>query len=104
VDRYLEHSRVFLFANGGKPRCLLSSADFLPRNFDSRFEIVFPILDETLQAELRRVMEIQWSDNTSARVLDRNLTNTIAAGGTKPVRSQAEVHDWLEHGRAALEK
>ncbi|HEX2747469.1 MAG TPA: polyphosphate kinase 1 [Verrucomicrobiales bacterium] len=98
VDHYLEHSRIFLFANGGNPRCMLSSADFLPRNFDSRFEIVFPILDEALQAELRHVMEIQWSDNVKARVLDRGLSNSIAKGGKKPVRSQEEVRKWLENG------
>lgn len=98
VDRYLEHSRILLFANGGHPRCLLSSADFLPRNFDSRFEIVFPILDDALQAELRKVMEIQWHDNVKARVLDRGLSNNIAKGGKKPVRSQEATRDWLEHG------
>jgi polyphosphate kinase len=99
VDRYLEHSRIFLFANDGKPRCLLSSADFLPRNFDSRFEVVFPILDEALQSELRHVMELQWSDNVKARVLDRGLRNLIAKGGKEPVRSQDAVHHWLEHAK-----
>jgi len=101
VDRYLEHSRIFLFDNGGHPRCLLSSADFLPRNFDSRFEIVFPILDDALQAELRKVMEIQWRDNVKARVLDRSLSNTLAKGGKKPVRSQEAVRHWLEQGAGA---
>ena len=99
VDRHLEHSRIFLFHNNGQPRCLLSSADFLPRNFDSRFEIVFPILDTSLQSELRRIMEIQWSDNVKARVLDRGLHNCIAAGGKKHIRSQEAVRAWLEHGR-----
>lgn len=99
VDRYLEHSRILLFANGGHPRCLLSSADFLPRNFDSRFEIVFPILDDALHAELRRVMEIQWSDNVKARVLDGRLTNTIAKGGKKSVRSQEKIRKWLANAK-----
>jgi len=100
VDRYLEHSRVFFFRNGGQQRCLLSSADFLPRNFDSRFEVVFPILDSVLQAELRYVMETQWSDNVKARVLDKSLSNQISSGGKKRVRSQEAVRSWLEHGRA----
>lgn len=100
VDRYLEHSRVFFFHNGGQQRCLLSSADFLPRNFDSRFEVVFPILDSVLQAELRRVMEMQWSDNVKARVLDKSLSNKISEGGKKRVRSQEATRSWLEHGRA----
>jgi len=104
VDRHLEHSRIFLFHNGGQPRCLLSSADFLPRNFDSRFEVVFPILDISLQNELRRIMEIQWSDNVKARVLDGGLHNDIAAGGKKRVRSQEAVREWLEHGRGEAAK
>ncbi len=99
VDSYLEHSRVLFFNNGGHPRCYLSSADFLPRNFDSRFEAVFPVLDPRLQEELRKVMEIQWSDNVKARVLDRSLRNEIQRGGKKKVRSQQAVRDWLEHGR-----
>ena len=99
VDRHLEHSRILLFANGGQPRCFLSSADFLPRNFDSRFEIVFPVLDSALQSELRQVMEIQWSDNVKARVLDKTLSNQISPGGKKRVRSQEAVRHWLEHGR-----
>jgi polyphosphate kinase len=98
VDRHLEHSRILFFANGGHSRCFLSSADFLPRNFDSRFEIVFPVLDEALQAELRKVMELQWSDNVKARVLDRGLHNKIAKGAKKPVRSQEAVREWLERG------
>jgi polyphosphate kinase len=104
VDRYLEHSRVLIFHNGGQPRTWLSSADFLPRNFDSRFEVIFPILDPVLQSELRRVMEIQWSDNVKARVLDKELSNAINPGGKKRVRSQEAVRDWLEHGRGGEEE
>ena len=104
VDSHLEHSRVFLFHNGGQTRCLLSSADFLPRNFDSRFEVVFPILDPSLQKELRRIMELQWRDNVKARVLDRELHNRTASGGKKRVRSQEAIRDWLERGRADASK
>ena len=53
VDRYLEHSRILQFANAGEPKTFLSSADFLPRNFDSRFEIICPIYDPRLQSELQ---------------------------------------------------
>ena len=63
VDRYLEHSRVFRFANGGQPKVFLSSADFLPRNFDSRFEVICPIFDTALQNELTTYLELQWNDN-----------------------------------------
>ena len=56
-------------------------------------------LDETLQAELREVMEIQWRDNTKARVLDNRLRNQIAHTGKKPVRSQEAIRAWLERAK-----
>ncbi len=104
VDRYLEHSRVFLFANGGKPRCFLSSADFLPRNFDSRFETAFPIQDSSLQMELRKVMELQWEDNVKSRVLDSHLRNETACTGKTPLRSQEAICKWLSAKKPELRK
>ncbi len=97
VDGYLEHSRIFRFANGGQPKLFLSSADFLPRNFDSRFEVICPIFDPAIQNELNTYLELQWSDNQKSRVLDRALLNHYAKG-THPklaVRAQAVIRDWL---------
>ncbi len=96
VDRYLEHSRIFIFANGSQQRVLLSSADFLPRNFDKRFETAIPVLDPLLQKELVHVLETQWQDTSSARELDRNLNNKPAAGKRGGRRSQVEIREWLE--------
>ncbi len=96
VDRYLEHSRIFIFENGGKPRYFLSSADFLPRNFDSRFEVICPIYDPKLQAELHEYVEIQCRDNQKARVLDRGLTNQLPkTDGSVKVRAQDAIRQWL---------
>ena len=101
VDRYLEHSRIFIFTNGGKSHYHISSADFLPRNYDSRFESVCPILDKRLQQELQTYMDIQWRDNTKARVLDQKLTNKISKGGRRDsekdvkVRAQMDIADHL---------
>lgn len=95
VDQYLEHSRILMFHNGGSPRFFLSSADFLPRNFDSRFEIVCPVYDPALQENLRQYLEIQWSDNTKARVLDRKLANQVVKNGKPPVRAQETLPEWL---------
>jgi polyphosphate kinase len=63
VDRYLEHARIFYFHNGGDPVYLLSSADWMQRNFDRRVEIAFPVIDVRLQAELKNILEIQLEDN-----------------------------------------
>ena len=95
VDRYLEHSRILVFRNGGSPRYLLSSADFLPRNFDSRFEIVCPIYDPVLQQQLQHCLDIQWSDNTKARVLDKKLANHLVKSSGPPVRAQEVMREWL---------
>lgn len=86
---------MFVFGNSGNPRVFLSSADFLPRNFDSRFEIIVPVLDEELRDELTHYLELQWADNVKARVLDAALTNTIAKGGDKAQRCQESIPEWL---------
>lgn len=96
VDRLLEHSRILIFANGGDARYFISSADFLPRNFDSRFEVVTPVYDDVLRRELRAAMELQWADNSRARILDRKLSNQISKGRKKPVRFQEDFRRWLE--------
>jgi polyphosphate kinase len=62
VDRYLEHARIFYFQNGGNDTFLLASADWMPRNFDRRIEIAFPVLDPRLQAKLKDFLELQLAD------------------------------------------
>jgi polyphosphate kinase len=62
VDRYLEHARIFYFQNGGNDTFLLSSADWMPRNFDRRIEIAFPVIDPRLQTRLKDFLELQLAD------------------------------------------
>lgn len=70
IDRFLEHSRVLLFGNGGNELCYISSADLMVRNLDQRTEVACPILDPILRKEIKKHLEIQWKDNTKARILD----------------------------------
>jgi polyphosphate kinase len=97
VDRYLEHSRVFVFGNGGKPRYYLSSADLLPRNLDSRFEIICPVEDKKLQEQLATYLQLQWKDVVKARELDKKLSNPPRSKGKKAraTRAQKTIRDWL---------
>lgn len=97
VDKYLEHSRMLIFHNGGKPEVYLSSADFLPRNFDTRVETVFPVLEPRFQRQLIDYFEIQWRDNQKARLLDPSLSNEYRQPkkGEARVRSQDEIADYL---------
>jgi polyphosphate kinase len=62
IDRYLEHARIFYFHNGGNPTFLLASADWMPRNFDRRIEVVFPVMERQLQTRLKDILELQLVD------------------------------------------
>lgn len=76
IDRYLEHARIFHFHNQGKDLVYISSADLMERNLDRRVEIVCPIYDEDLKSYLIQVTEMEWKDNTQARILNNELSNT----------------------------
>lgn len=96
VDKYLEHSRMLIFENEGNPLVYLSSADFMPRNFDSRVETMFPVLDKRLKSQLVEYFDIQWRDNTKARILDGKLKNNYRErGDAEPVRAQFDIEKYL---------
>lgn len=97
VDKYLEHSRILIFENGGAPTVFLSSADFLPRNFDTRVETIFPILDPKLRKQLIEYFEIQWRDNRKARILGQDLSNRYRTRKEEEpeVRSQEVIEEYL---------
>jgi len=72
VGRFLEHSRVYYFQRGGEPEVLLSSADWMERNFFRRVETCFPVDDPALRRRLIAELEAYLADNTQAWLLDRN--------------------------------
>ncbi|HLX62361.1 MAG TPA: polyphosphate kinase 1 [Planctomycetota bacterium] len=90
VDRFLEHARVFYFHNGGAPEFYLASADWMQRNLDSRIELLFPILDKRLYAELENFLQLQLLDNEKARLIGPDGRNVRIAvpKGTPRIRSQ----------------
>ena len=91
VDRYLEHSRVYYFENGGNPQVYLSSADWMVRNLDRRVEVAAPILDPELKKRVvDEVLGMALADNVKARrVLPTGLSERIVrADGEPAVRSQ----------------
>jgi len=69
VGRFLEHSRFFLFENGGEPEVWASSADWMPRNFFRRVETSFPIVDAELGRQLSDAFDVMMADNVRAREL-----------------------------------
>lgn len=68
VGQLLEHSRIFRFECGGKPRIWMGSADWMQRNLDHRVELVFPIEAE-LMPRAEEILEVMWSDNVNTRVM-----------------------------------
>ena len=67
VGRFLEHSRIYRFENGGRPEIYLASADWMARNFFRRVETCFPIEDAELRAQIDQILDIYWRDNVKAR-------------------------------------
>jgi polyphosphate kinase len=101
VDKFLEHARVFVFGNGDNARVYLSSADLMPRNLDYRVEVAWPVLDEGLCRELRDILELQWQDNTKARLLNRAQNNRYRRIAGPRVRAQEALHAYLSARHAA---
>jgi polyphosphate kinase len=74
LGRFLEHSRIYLFERGGEARCLIGSADMMPRNLDHRVEVLAPVEDPHLLAQVRDLLERSLADNTHAWDLDADGT------------------------------
>ncbi|MFI3176234.1 MAG: RNA degradosome polyphosphate kinase [Eubacteriales bacterium] len=72
VGNYLEHSRIFYFENAGRSEVYLSSADWMPRNLERRVEILFPIEDPTLKAQVKEILDIQLRDTVKAHIMQAN--------------------------------
>ena len=75
VDRFLEHGRVYLFANAGKEKLYIGSADWMTRNLDHRIEVIAPILDADVFKKLKHILNLQLEANVKARIVDTNQNN-----------------------------
>ncbi|MEO8821825.1 MAG: polyphosphate kinase 1 [Ginsengibacter sp.] len=96
VDEYLEHARAMIFHNGGKEKYFISSADWMVRNLDHRVEATCPILDDSIQKELKAILNIQLDDNVKARILDNELSNSyVRDPRERKVRSQIQIYNTL---------
>ncbi len=107
VDRFLEHSRIYYFENGGDPEMYMGSSDMMPRNLLARVEILFPVLDKEMLALIRdKILRIHLADNVKARALrpDGSYEPVRRAPGEKKVRSQKWMidHRGIWHGSERL--
>lgn len=98
VDRFLEHTRVFIFAHGGAPLYYIGSADWMTRNLDHRIEVACPIYDPAIRQDLLHILNLQLSDNTHARLVSPKAEHVYKrpAPGEKPLRSQEAIFKYLK--------
>ena len=98
VDKYLEHARVHVYCNGGDELVYLTSADFMTRNIDTRVEVGFPIYDKDVKKEIRDIIDIQLSDNTKSREINKDNTNKYHKTKSElPVRAQIDIYTYLKN-------
>lgn len=94
VDKFLEHSRVFVFCNNNQELFYLSSADWMTRNLDHRVEVACPIFDEEIKKEIRKTLEIHLSDNVKARIINDVQDNQYLRNDLPPIHSQMIVYNY----------
>ncbi len=94
VGRFLEHSRIYYFGNGGEDEVYLGSADLMERNLDRRVEVVFPVEDRGWAAEIRdEIIPAYWRDTTNAWELESD--GTYRRIEPAPGETPFDVHSWL---------
>ena len=102
VGRFLEHSRIYYFQNGGNEEIYLGSADWMPRNLHERVEVVFPLRDPLLRDRVRNeILAAYLADNVKARILQRggSYIRDDAKGKAAPFSSQEFLIDAAEGKR-----
>lgn len=97
VDRYLEHSRLLVFANGGEPLYYMTSADWMIRNLDHRFEVANEVTDPGIQQELADMLRIQLADNCKARLINHAEVNKYRRDSDEnKMRAQVAIYQYLK--------
>ncbi|WP_215395924.1 polyphosphate kinase 1 [Rheinheimera oceanensis] len=103
LDRFLEHSRIYVFHNGGETDVYLSSADWMTRNIDQRVEVGVPIYDVRLKQQVLDTLDIQWRDNVKARIIDAKQSNAyVKRGNKRSIRSQQQIYEYLARQQGQL--
>lgn len=105
VDNYLEHSRIYIFGNGGQTEVYISSADFMTRNLDGRVEVTCPIYDQEIKNELIDNFDLGWKGNVKARYHSNKLDNKYRERNNDPVfRAQIETYKYYQRKVDLLEE
>lgn len=95
IDRYLEHSRIFIFGAGGTEKIFIGSADWMPRNLDNRIEVVTPVYNPEIKADLKQVVEFGLNDTLQGRIVDGTGENQFPDEEEQGVfRSQEALYNY----------
>lgn len=95
IDRYLEHSRIFIFGAGGTEKMFIGSADWMPRNLDNRIEVVTPVYNPEIKADLKQVVEFGLNDILQGRIVDGTGENQFPDEEEQGVfRSQEALYNY----------
>ena len=97
VDKYLEHPRIYIFENAGKPNIYISSADWMTRNFENRIEVTCPIYDIDLQNQILDTFDISWRDNVKSRFINELKGNIKRKKNIINTRSQFETYRYFKN-------
>jgi len=101
VDKFLEHTRLYIFNNNNEPKYFISSADIMGRNLDTRVEISCPIYDLEIQQELQDTFDISWQDNVKARLISTTQDNAYVREGGPATRSQFAIYEYYQNKLAS---
>ncbi|WP_207421790.1 polyphosphate kinase 1 [Desertivirga brevis] len=102
IDRYLEHGRIFVFANNGHTEVYMGSADWMYRNIYRRIEVCFPVYDEAIKQTVLRLLNLQLRDNMQAVAIDEHGRNLTLDRGAEPLSSQYEIYEFLRQDTPAI--
>ena len=96
IDKFLEHSRVYIFENSGDESVYISSADFMTRNIENRVEVATPIYDKFLKKQIKDVFDIAWNDNVKSRLVNSSRVNLKKSLSKIIIRSQWSIYDYYK--------
>ncbi|REG87990.1 polyphosphate kinase 1 [Winogradskyella sediminis] len=94
IDKFLEHTRLYIFSNNDNPKIYISSADWMTRNIDNRVEVSCPIYDEDIKNELQHLYDICWNDNVKARIINEHQDNSYKRNDKPKVRAQFDTYKY----------
>lgn len=94
VDKFLEHSRIYIFGNNGNQKVYISSADWMTRNIENRVEVSCPIYDEDIKQEILDGFNLSWNDNVKARLINTSIENEYKIDDKEKIRSQFAMYDY----------